>query len=95
MNLPDVFLDRLFRRLRRASTGPLPEGAPLGFATRILAKSWETPTRDVTLWLLPRAIGLAAVFTAAVLMLNVWLSPQADESDLAQWMMTLALEVQP
>jgi len=95
MKLPDSFFDRLFRRARTAPKAPLPEGAPQGFATRVLAHWREAEQRDWTLWLLPRAIGLATACIAALLTMDALLAPTGEEHEIANLMMLSALEVQP
>ena len=95
MNLPDSFLDRLFRHARQAATLPVPESAPQGFATRVLAQWREREQRDWTLWLLPRAIGLATVCVLTLLAVDGLMAPAGEEHELAGLMMTSALEGQP
>ena len=81
---------------------PLPDAAPAGFATRVLARLRENEaaapeSRDWTLWLLPRAIGVAALCAAAMFVFG----PEsvrpaaADESELGSLVMNLALGEQP
>lgn len=94
MKLPDTFLDQVFRRARRVPESPLPCGSPNGFATRVLAQWRAAERRDWTLWLLPRAIGAAAVITAGMLALQSS-SPAGEEHEIAGIVMISALEVQP
>jgi hypothetical protein len=94
--LPDDFLDRCFRRVRSAPTPPLPEGAPTGFATRVIAHCGGTGSpRDWTLWLLPRAIGFAAAGVAVLFALHAFHADTVDESELGSLVMNVALEAQP
>src|SRR5262245_41644299 len=94
--LPDDFLDRCFRRARAASVQPLPEAAPAGFATRVLAHSGEAASsRDWVLWLLPRAIGFAAAGVASMVALHALQPASIDESELGSLVMNVALEDQP
>jgi hypothetical protein len=95
MKLPDSFFDRLFRHARQAVALPVPEGAPQGFATRVLAQWREREPRDWTLWLLPRAIGLATACVLALLAVDGLLAPAGEEHELAGLMMSSALEGQP
>ena len=95
MNLPDSFLDRLFRHARQAATLPVPESAPQGFATRVLAQWRGKEPRDWTLWLLPRAIGLATVCALTLLAVDGLMAPTGEEHELAGLMMSFALEGQP
>lgn len=95
MKLPDSFLDRLFRHARQAAALPVPEGAPQGFATRVLAQWRAREPRDWTLWLLPRAIGLAAACVLALLVVDGLMVPVGEEHELAGLMMSSALEGQP
>ena len=95
MNLPDSFLDRLFSRARQAAASPAPESAPQGFATRVLAQWREREQRDWTLWLLPRAIGLAAACMLTLLAVDGLMAPVGEEHELAGLMMSSALEGQP
>lgn len=76
-----------------ARAEPLPDGAPAGFATRVLAQWREAETRDWTLWLLPRAVGVAAMVAAGVLALEAARSG-ADEGELASWVVNSALELE-
>lgn len=98
----DDSLERCFARARRAQEGvPLPEAAPLGFASRVLAQCRATEgqaaagagARDWTLWLLPRAIGVAAV-ACVVAMQASWLAP-VEEPELGSLVMNLALGEKP
>ena len=95
MNLPDSFLDRLFRHARAAQALPLAESAPQGFATRVLAQWRAREPRDWTLWLLPRAIGVAAAGVLALLVVDGLMVPVGEEHELAGLMMSSALEGQP
>jgi hypothetical protein len=91
MTPADNLLDRCFRRARAAAEIPLPGAAPAGFATRVLAHWREAESRDWTLWLLPRAIGVAAVCAAAIFALQAMLPVSVDESELGSLVMNLAL----
>ena len=106
MTLPENDpLDCCFRRARMAADDkPLPEAAPLGFATRVLARLRENEaagaeSRDWTLWLMPRAIGVAALCAVGMLLLGFGSDSvrpdHADESELGSLVMNLALEEKP
>ncbi|MDQ3623600.1 MAG: hypothetical protein M3463_14100 [Verrucomicrobiota bacterium] len=95
MKTRPFILERCFRWARSAAEKPLPEGAPPGFATRVLARLREAQSRDWTLWLLPRAIGVAAVCATALLAFDRTQQPAADERELAGLVMSFALEGQP
>lgn len=90
-HLPDDPLHRCFRHARTAAERPLPDAAPAGFATRVLAHWREAESRDWTLWLLPRAIGLAAVGAAALFALQAVRPAPADDAELGGIVMNLAL----
>jgi hypothetical protein len=91
MNPTDDLLDRCFRRARTATEKPLPDAAPAGFATRVLAQWREAESRDWTLWLLPRAIGIAAVCAAAMFALQAASPRPVEEPELGSLVMNLAL----
>jgi hypothetical protein len=91
MNPPDDLLDRCFRRARTVAEKPLPDGAPAGFATRVLAHWREAESRDWTLWLLPRAIGIAAVCAAVMFALQAASPSSVEEPELGTLVMNLAL----
>jgi hypothetical protein len=91
MNHPDDLLDRCFRRARTAAEKPVPDGAPSGFATRVLAHWREAESRDWTLWLLPRAIGVAVLCAAAMYALPVTFPRSVEEPELGNLVMNLAL----
>lgn len=93
MKTPFPILERAFRLARTAPLKELPDGAPSGFATRVLARLREDPSCDWTLWLLPRAIGAASLVAALTLVLAK--QPEVDERELANLVMNAALEVQP
>jgi hypothetical protein len=95
MKLPDSFIDRLLRHARQAEALPVPEGAPSGFATRVLAQWREMEQRDWMLWLLPRAVSLAAVCVLALLAVDGLMAPTGEEHELAGLLMSSALEGQP
>lgn len=88
-------LEPLFSRARQAPESPLLEAAPPGFASRVLARYREAESRDWTLWLLPRAIGVAAIGTAAMLAFHASTSEVTEESDLGSLVMNLALGDRP
>jgi len=94
MNLLPGLLERCFQRARSAPARPLPDAAPPGFATRVLASLRTPEARDWTLFLLPRAIGVAALLAAALL---AWRGDGAfmGESELAGGFIASALEAQP
>lgn len=89
-----ALLERCFRRARSAPQRPLPEHAPVGFATRVLAQLRTPEARDWTLWLLPRAVGVALLLTAGLLAVDR-LGARSIEGDLEAGLMASALEVQP
>jgi hypothetical protein len=91
MKPPDDPLDRCFRRARTAAVKPVPDAAPAGFATRVLAHWREAESRDWTLWLLPRAIGVAAVCAAAMYALPAAFPRFVEEPELGNLVMNLAL----
>lgn len=91
MTPPDDPLTRCFRRAQTAAEKPTPDAAPTGFATRVLARWREAESRDWTLWLLPRAIGVAAVCAAAMCALQAAFPHSMDETELGNLVMNLAL----
>ena len=91
MNPPDDLLDRCFRHARTAPEKSLPGTAPAGFASRVLAHWREAESRDWTLWLLPRAIGVAAVCAAAMCALQAAFPRSVEEPELGNLVMNLAL----
>src|SRR4051812_23300138 len=94
--LPDDLLDRCFRHARSASDHPLPDSAPAGFATRVLAQCRESGSpRDWTLWLLPRAIGVAAGCAAVMFAAQALQPASVDPADLGSLVMNTALGDQP
>ena len=93
MNPPDDLLARCFRRVRTAAEKPVPDAAPAGFATRVLARWRDAESRDWTLWLLPRAIGVAAVCAAAMCALPAAFPSSLEEPELGNLVMNLALGV--
>jgi hypothetical protein len=95
MNPPDDLLDHCFRHARTAPENPLPDSAPAGFATRVLAHWREAESRDWTLWLLPRAIGAAAVCATAIFTFQALQPTLSDDMELGRLVMNLALEDRP
>jgi hypothetical protein len=87
-------LERCFRWARTAPEKSLPDGAPTGFATRVLAQLRTPEARDWTLWLLPRAVGVAMLVTATMLAVDR-VGQASLESDLEAGLIVSALEVQP
>lgn len=94
MPSPDFLFERCFRQARSALPKPLPENAPPGFATRVLAQLRTPETRDWTLWLLPRAVGFATLIAAGLLAVEQ-IGRRSLEGDLETGLMVSALEVQP
>jgi hypothetical protein len=94
MNSLSALLERCFQRARSAPARPLPEGAPYGFATRVLAQLRTPEARDWTLWLLPRAVGVALAVTASLLAVER-MGQRSIEGDLETGLMAAALEGQP
>lgn len=90
----DPHLERWFRRARTAPEKPLADSAPSGFATRVLAQLRTPEGRDWTLWLLPRAVGVASLITAGILAADR-LGQAAMENDLEAGLIATALEGQP
>ncbi len=93
-------LDRCFRSVRSATGDRLPEAAPLGFAARVLAslrenEGAEAASRDWTLWLLPRAIAVAAACAMVIAAMQAVGPAAPAEWDLGNLVMNLALEGQP
>ncbi len=72
----------------------MPEGAPFGFATRVLASLRTPEARDWTLWLMPRAVGVALAITTALFAANRS-GHVSLERDLEAGLIASALEAQP
>lgn len=65
----------------------------MGFATRVLAQLRTPEARDWTLWLLPRSVGVALLFTAGLLAADRF-SQRSIEGDLEAGLIASALEAQ-
>lgn len=89
-----ALLERCFRRARSAPERSLPDAAPIGFATRVLAQLQTPEARDWTLWLLPRAVAAALLFTTGLLTF-LHMGEVAIERDLEAGLIVSALEAQP